>query len=97
MWLTNYTASGRDLEDLSPATFKLDPSIEDHLRDAAKTLYDGVGFVLIKGINPQRYSAKENMIVQAGLSSYFGDLRGYNGPKSNDVVGMNHLYLYPYF
>ena len=45
--------------------------------------------MLIKGINPQQYSAQQNMIVQTGLSNYFGNLRSYNSPKGNDVVGLS--------
>ena len=84
---TPHPASGRKLEEISPATFELDASLVDLFRETSNTLYDGVGFMLFKGVNPRQYSIKQNMIIQTGISSYFGDLRGFNGPKGKDIVG----------
>jgi hypothetical protein len=78
---------GRPLKDLSPETFSLSPPLASRLRGLSESLYDGVGFVLIRGLDPNAYSMKENITIHAGLTSYFGSKRGYTGGKGNDVLG----------
>ena len=78
---------GLPLQDLSPTTFSLSRSLTGRLLQASDSLYDGVGFTLIKGVDAQNYTTKENIIIQSGVTSYFGSMRGFNGPSDMNVLG----------
>lgn len=69
-----------DLNDISISTFPL-PTLWPRLRSISKGVHLGRGLAIITGLDPDRYSLKENIILFAGLSSYIGDKRGSQGPE----------------
>ncbi|KAE8140795.1 hypothetical protein BDV38DRAFT_239411 [Aspergillus pseudotamarii] len=88
--LRQFKALGKPLELLSPATFPL-PSLHSILRGISDNIHTGTGFSLVRGIPVDRYSAEENMIIYAGVSSHIGRIRGcqgrkYDGRPANLVV-----------
>jgi len=83
---------GVPFKEISPKTFSLSPELRERLAKMADSLYNGLGFGLIRGLNSHDYSIKENIVIHAGLTSYFGSKRGYMGAKGNDVLGMQSVY-----
>lgn len=75
-------------------TFPL-PNLGSTLRQEAKILQSGRGFIVLRGLDPDRYSREENIIIYTGVSSYIGSLRGRQ--DSNLIHGlrkssmMNHI------
>ena len=69
-------------EGLSPQTFPL-PTLGNELRILAEQLTGGVGFFHIRGLNPQRYSSKTNIVIYLGISSYIGEKRGRQDELGN--------------
>ncbi|KAI5847615.1 hypothetical protein BZA05DRAFT_405421 [Tricharina praecox] len=78
--------TGALFKEISPATFSLSPELRERLAKLRDSLYDGLGFGLIKGLNSRDYTMKENIVIHAGLTSYFGSKRGYMGAQGNDVL-----------
>lgn len=60
---------------VSADTFPL-PTLGPHLRAVAKDLHDGPGFVLLRGLDTEKYSDEDNMIIFLGISSHIGSQRG---------------------
>jgi len=61
-------------EDVSKATFPL-PTLGSILESASQDVHEGRGFVVVRGLNPSRYSMEENAIIYLGISSYIGGQR----------------------
>lgn len=63
------------LDDVSVETFPL-PELGPRLPILATEIHTGQGFVVIKGLDPSRYTTALNLIMYLGVSSYIGDRRG---------------------
>ncbi|OAL21878.1 hypothetical protein AYO20_11307 [Fonsecaea nubica] len=72
--------------DLSPKSFAVSEDLRKRLENAALGIHGAPGFVLVRGLEPRRYSIEDCIIIQAGLTSYIGSTRGYNGPSGADVL-----------
>lgn len=83
-----FNSSERSLNDLSPETFPL-PTLGSRLRSLSRELHEESGAVILKGINPDKQSLRDNIVAFAGVSSYIGDQRGSQSSE-NDVL--THLY-----
>jgi hypothetical protein len=79
---------GVPFKDLRPEIFRLGSQLTERLVRLSDSLYNGLGFGLIRGLDSKKYSAKDNIIIHTGLSSYFGTKRGYIGSKGNEVLGL---------
>ena len=42
----------------------------------SKTIHSGRGFVVLRGLQPDRYSAVDNMLLYLGVTSYIAEKRG---------------------
>lgn len=75
-------------------TFPL-PELASTLRDEARNLQSGRGFFVIRGLQVDKYSIEESIIIYTGLSSYIGSIRGRQDNKIIDGVKrsqmMNHI------
>lgn len=73
----------KDLELNAPAidasTFPL-PALGPHLKAVAKDLHEGPGFALLRGLNTEKYSDEDNMIIFLGIGSHIGSQRGKYKP-----------------
>ncbi len=69
-------------EAISQELFPL-PTLSSKLKDLAKVLTNGVGFFLIRGLDPKQYSSEINLIMYLGISSYIGDKRGVQDERGN--------------
>ena len=79
-------ASGLGLNKISPQTFQLQ-SLGTQLRHISLRIHEGVGAVIFKGLQPDKYSSRDNAIIFAGIASYIGDQRGAQSSQ-NDVLSM---------
>lgn len=65
-------ALGKDLPYLSPETFPLPQDLGTLLRGISDQLHNGIGFAVLRGLDPKRYDDEENVIAYCGLASYVG-------------------------
>jgi hypothetical protein len=54
---------------------------------------NGRGFFILRGLDPKKYDAKDNIIIYAGVSSYVAERRGRQDEKNNYLC-MIHVVLY---
>jgi hypothetical protein len=59
---------------ITPETFIL-PALGPKLRDLKKRLYTGLGFFVLRGLEPGKYNSRTNTILFAGIASYIGEKR----------------------
>jgi len=60
------------------ANFPLSNELHTLLRNVSKELHGGVGFAVLRGLNPNDYGDEDNIIVYAGLLSHIGNKRSTN-------------------
>ena len=63
---------------MSPETFPLPIELSTRLRQISSQLHNGIGFAVLRGLDPERYEVEENVIAYCGLASYVGDERVTN-------------------
>lgn len=63
---------------LEPATFPLSPELGNRLRTVSHNLHKGLGFAVLRGLNPKDYSDEDNLIMCAGIVSWIGRERVTN-------------------
>lgn len=73
---------GLDGSEVSQATFPL-PTLAWPLRALAEDLHSGRGFFAVRGLDPKRYSAEDNVLLFLGVSSYVGEKRGLQNDKGH--------------
>jgi alpha-ketoglutarate-dependent taurine dioxygenase len=75
---------------ISKETFPL-PTLHLELRRLSSELHNGHGFFVIRGLDVDKYTRKENIIIYAGISSHIAPQRGrqdlkYQGEEASVVV-----------
>ncbi|RGP76569.1 hypothetical protein FLONG3_5231 [Fusarium longipes] len=76
---------------ISQETFPL-PKTHDELRRLSRELHYGHGFFVLRGLDVDRYTREENIIIYAGISSHVTTVRGrqdayYDGKRADVVIG----------
>ncbi|KAL9088572.1 MAG: hypothetical protein Q9165_006092 [Trypethelium subeluteriae] len=82
-----FKSLGLAIPRVSPKNFPLSETLVARLRSVSKMVHDGVGFAIVRGINPENYNDEDNVIIFNGLSSHVGSLRSTN----QKGVSMSHL------
>jgi len=85
--LAKFEANYKDLSELSSSTFELPAAFSQRLRKLSDHIYKGVGFQIIRGLDPSKYTSKQNLIVYAGVSSHVCPQRGFVDVKAKGVIG----------
>ncbi|PNY29040.1 Uncharacterized protein TCAP_01040 [Tolypocladium capitatum] len=80
--LTAMTGLGLNGDEVSQTNFPL-PNLASRLSEAAETLHDGRGFVVISGLDASRYSVEDGTVLYLGLAEYVADVRGLQDKKGN--------------
>ncbi|KAK0721968.1 hypothetical protein B0T26DRAFT_196719 [Lasiosphaeria miniovina] len=62
-------------DDVNRDTFPL-PSLGSRLGDVSKTIHDGRGFTILRGLEPDKYSSFDNILLYLGVTSYIAETRG---------------------
>jgi hypothetical protein len=86
----DFEATGKPFGEIQKDTFALPtlgPKITKLITD---NVVDGRGFLVVRGINPDKYTREQNVIAYAGVSAYVGK-RGLQG---RHILG---LYLFNLF
>ncbi|KAM0330168.1 hypothetical protein ACHAQA_004341 [Verticillium albo-atrum] len=76
---------------ITQETFPL-PALHDELRRLSRELHLGHGFFVLRGLDVDRYTREENIIIYTGVSSHIGPIRGrqdayFEGKRADVVVG----------
>jgi hypothetical protein len=69
------TALGLGPGHISQETFPL-PTLHPILRERSHEIHNGRGFFVLRGLDVDRYSREDNILIYAGVSSHIGSLRG---------------------
>lgn len=69
---------------LSSQTFPLPPELITRIKAVNETVYNGQGFVVLRGLDPKRYTEDESVILYAGITSHIANRRG-------NTLGKNRL------
>lgn len=72
---------------MSNETFPL-PKLGPKLFEVSKTLHFGIGFAVIRGLNPKDYSPLDNILLYLGITSYIAEIRGvqdYDGRMLGEI------------
>jgi hypothetical protein len=83
------------VQDFNPdrvnsATFPL-PKLGDRLRQVAHTLHSGLGFSVLRGLEPTKYSALDNVLIYLGITSYIAQTRGCQDSSGNMIIHVKDL------
>jgi hypothetical protein len=78
--------SGDDISDISRENFPLPSTLADWLDGVSDDCYNGRGFVLLRGLNPQRHSPEDNAALFAGISLYVAPQRGFQDLDHSHVL-----------
>lgn len=76
------TGSVSSLNDVNPETFYL-PSLGRRLRQLGDEVYDGRGLVLLRGLQPDKFSQYDNVLMYKGVTSYIAPDVGVQGPEKD--------------
>lgn len=79
-----------DLEDVTRDTFPL-PQLKTKLESIAETLHFGIGFTVLRGLEPRKYSRFDNAIIYLGITSYIAEIRGCQDSSGNMFSELSHL------
>lgn len=77
LYLTVKIASHKSLSEISTQTFQLPQSLAQKLKQISNQCYNGLGFQILRGIDPSQYTPEQNVIIYAGVSSHIGSQRGF--------------------
>ncbi|KAG0645687.1 Taurine hydroxylase SAT17 [Hyphodiscus hymeniophilus] len=81
---------GLTMERVSQETFPL-ATLGEELKTLAAQLTNGVGFFVLRGLEPERYSNEENVVIYLGISSYIGETRGRQDEQGNMLLHLTDL------
>ena len=86
--LSGFPENYETLSSISSSTFQLPAQLSSRLREVSDDVYNGLGFQVVRGIDPSEYSPRQSVILHAGLSAHICPERGYVDVHSERVVGM---------
>ncbi|KAH7329046.1 TfdA family oxidoreductase [Stachybotrys elegans] len=76
---------GLDGDKVSRENFPL-PNLGPKLDKLRRELYDGKGFALVRGINPNKYTLEDGTLMYLGIQSYLSSTRGRQDKVGNMLV-----------
>ena len=60
---------------MSRETFPL-PKLQSKLHEIALSVHQGVGFSVLRGLDPSKYTPLDNVLLYLGVTSYIAEQRG---------------------
>ncbi|KAF2104879.1 Clavaminate synthase-like protein [Rhizodiscina lignyota] len=78
------------LDEVSRQMFPL-PTLKLKLKNISRNLHFGIGFSVIRGLDPRRYSAFDNVIIYLGITSYVAEQRGCQDSEGNMLIHIKDL------
>lgn len=83
-------AQYEELASISASTFELPAPLSQRLRQIAGRLYDGVGFQIVHGLDSSKYTARQNIIIYAGVSAHICPQRGQVDIEGREVISTSN-------
>ena len=77
--------------EVSRATFPLSGSLAGRLERVAHNLHSGLGFNIIRGLDPRRYSPLDNVLIYLGVTSYIAPHRGVQDSSGSMIIHVKDL------
>ncbi|KAK4203055.1 hypothetical protein QBC40DRAFT_31627 [Triangularia verruculosa] len=68
--------------EISRENFHL-PTLGARLDQACRDVHNGRGFVIVRGLDPLKYSVEDNVMIFLGIAAYIGEQRGFQDKKGN--------------
>jgi hypothetical protein len=75
-------------EEARKSTFPL-PTLGRRLEAQSKELHHGIGFFILRGLDPSQYSPGDRIILFLGISDYIGKRKGRQDRRKNMLSGQN--------
>ncbi|KAF8541099.1 hypothetical protein BDD12DRAFT_986806 [Trichophaea hybrida] len=91
--LEHFKSLERPISSVGRKTFPL-PILGPKIIALSAKLYgenNGRGFFILRGLDPKKYDAKDNVIIYAGMSSYVAERRGRQDEKNNYLLHLTDL------
>lgn len=88
--LRDFKSKGISISCISRQNFVL-PTLGPRLIALGATLYYGRGFFVLRGLEPQKYSSEDNVLIYVGLSSYVAEKRGRQDEHNNMLLHLIDL------
>jgi hypothetical protein len=82
------TATGQGISTISRANFPL-PTLGARVIALGRSLYHGCGFFVLRGLDPTRYTAEDNVILYVGVSSWVAEKRGRQDEHNSMLCGFS--------
>ncbi|KAK0732899.1 hypothetical protein B0T26DRAFT_294 [Lasiosphaeria miniovina] len=83
--LESFKALGLDGQKVTKAVFPL-PNLGKRLDAICHDIYDGKGFAVVRGLNPDDYDVADLTIVYLGISSYVAGRRGRQDQRGSMLI-----------
>ncbi|KAI0115734.1 hypothetical protein GGR51DRAFT_360692 [Nemania sp. FL0031] len=80
-----FKEQGLDGSEVSAETFPLH-GLRDRLKAIRNEVYEGRGFVILRGLDPKAYVIEDMTIVYLGISSYVGERRGKQDQRGSMLM-----------
>lgn len=84
--LASFEALAIDLSEISPSTFILPKSLSTRFKQVSNQVYNGIGFNVIHGLDPARYTPEQNVIIYAGIAAHVAPQRGFLDRNAQRVL-----------
>jgi hypothetical protein len=66
------------------------PTIQAHLARASFDVHRGPGFAIVRGLDPRKYTAEENVAVFLAVANHIGEQRGVQDKKGSMLSTTRH-------
>lgn len=80
-------------DKVSTETFPL-PNLSSKLLDVAGRLHFGIGFAILRGLEPKKYSPPDNVLLYLGITSYIAEIRGCQDYDGRMIGELAHPCIY---
>ena len=89
--LTENTCTDQELngDEVDKSNFPL-PNLSKQLKKLTEDIYEGHGFVIIRGLDPDAYSLEDFTVVYLGITSHVAERRGKQDQRGS-MLSMSSL------
>ncbi len=84
--IASFEAQSLDLSDISSETFKLPTELALRLRQVSNQVYNGIGFNIVHGLDPTKYTPEQNVAIYAGIAAHVAPQRGFLDRNAQKVL-----------
>jgi hypothetical protein len=70
------------------------PTIQANLARASIDVHQGRGFAIVRGMDPRKHTAEDNMAIFLGISNYIGEQRGIQDKRGTMLSRMPPLSVF---